>query len=145
MKNKLWVAAVGFAFVLIQNNALQADNEPDVHDIQDTRKYLEDNPKYEWSPIFWAVRWGNLEEVQRKVEKGADLNERDFLDRTPLHIAVVTGHLDVVKYLVDQGADAEITDKWDVKPLDRLELLKEDQGWDMSRIEQILEDANVSE
>ncbi|RSN72520.1 ankyrin repeat domain-containing protein [Candidatus Methanodesulfokora washburnensis] len=48
---------------------------------------------------------GDLKEVKRLLDGGADVNARGEDGYTPLHGATCWGHLDVVKFLVDRGAD----------------------------------------
>jgi len=48
---------------------------------------------------------GHIERVQRMVEKGADVNERDNYGRTPLHIATIHNHTLDMRVLIDLGAE----------------------------------------
>jgi len=59
----------------------------------------------ELNGLHWAARDGDLEEVQRLVAQGRDLNLFDDLDRTPLHYAAERGHWEVMAYLIKAGAD----------------------------------------
>jgi ankyrin repeat protein len=54
-----------------------------------------------------AAEKGNLEEVKRLLDKGAEVDARDIGDWTPLHLAADKGHTDVVRLLLDRGADVE--------------------------------------
>ena len=54
--------------------------------------------------LLEAAAKGNIEEVERLIGAGADLDSRDRNGRTPLMEATQKGHLDVVKLLVDKGA-----------------------------------------
>ena len=55
--------------------------------------------------LFNAAAWGNLAEVQKLLEQGADKDKANEIGTTPLLIAAENGHLAVVRYLVEQGAD----------------------------------------
>ena len=55
---------------------------------------------------------GDLAEVQRLVEEGADVNAWDRYGKFPLIRAAAGCHLSVVKYLVAQGADVNISDAY---------------------------------
>jgi ABC-type antimicrobial peptide transport system permease subunit len=55
--------------------------------------------------LHMAVWRESLETVKYLVEKGVDLNERDFDGRTPLRQAVKEGYFRIVKYLVEKGVD----------------------------------------
>lgn len=82
-------------------------------------------------PLHAAVRDGHLEEAQRLVQAGADLNEEDNWGDGPLHEAVRRNNLEVVEYLVGQGADIDKGNEDEERPLhlaalfpDRFEVLK---------------------
>lgn len=62
-----------------------------------------------WTPLFHAVAYGDLQEVQNCVEGGADLGARDTWDRTPFLLAVQSGDVNKVSYLIKAGS--EITEK----------------------------------
>ena len=51
------------------------------------------------------VNMGNLENVVRLIEQGADVNRRDVLGNTPLMAAAYTGQADMVRLLLARGAD----------------------------------------
>lgn len=57
------------------------------------------------TPLFYAVRCGNLEIVKHLVQCGADVNHRDKWGHRPLNIAFSCHQLDILKYLIDRGAD----------------------------------------
>ena len=46
---------------------------------------------------------GNLECVQLLVERGADLNLKDWQGFSPLKLASLNGHFDVAEYLLSRG------------------------------------------
>ena len=61
---------------------------------------------------------GDLEEVERLVEAGADMNEsKDEASRTPLYLAANQGFDKVVKYLLEQGADPNKPNFFGANPL----------------------------
>ena len=55
--------------------------------------------------LIKAAQDGDTEKIGISLEKGADLNVRDDLNRTPLMIAATFGHSEVVQFLVDKGAN----------------------------------------
>ena len=70
--------------------------------------FLKFCPKGE--PITRASATGNLEEVQRLIAEGADVNLREWKGRTPLQQASRFGHAEVVQLLLKQGADPDIAE-----------------------------------
>ena len=52
-----------------------------------------------------AVRDGRIEQVKTLIEKGANMNARDYQGRTPLHLAAAKGDTDIAELLVKGGAD----------------------------------------
>ncbi len=136
---------IAFVALLIPYGTARADYDVADHDVQNVRTILEDDPQYQWTGLHWAVRRGNMEEVKSEIDRGARIDARDFLERTPLHIAVLSGHLEIVEHLIDEGADVNAKDEWGVTPLRRLELLKEARGWDRSEIRALLEEHGGTE
>ena len=57
------------------------------------------------SRLHGAAWCGDLEEVIRLVERGADVNGRDSIGETALFGAAAWGHVEVVRYLLSVGAD----------------------------------------
>ena len=55
--------------------------------------------------LIKAAQDGNIENLEISIEKGADLNVRDDLNRTPLMIAATFGHSEVVQFLCEKGAN----------------------------------------
>ena len=76
------------------------------------------NPKA--APLHDAARDGNLDEVNRLIATGADVNAKE--DKygvvwTPLHFACNHGHEDVIKALLAAGADVDAKDEGGWTPL----------------------------
>lgn len=68
--------------------------------------------------FLWAVKNGDLSEVQGFVEKqGNGLINTQIEGRTPLHYAADYGHSEVIGYLVDQGGNVDAKDKHGITPL----------------------------
>jgi ankyrin repeat protein len=55
--------------------------------------------------LFQTVKEGDLSKVQHYLDKGADVNAKDYKDLTPLMSASERGHGDIARLLVDRGAD----------------------------------------
>jgi len=68
--------------------------------------------------LLWAASAGDLDEVQRLVARGVDLDDADYDGRRALHLAASEGHAAVVDYLLLQGVDTDPRDRWGNTPLD---------------------------
>lgn len=55
--------------------------------------------------IHDAAKSGDLDEIQRLVVKGVDVNEKTIGDETPLMVAALAGNGEIVNYLLQRGAD----------------------------------------
>ncbi|BBN11353.1 hypothetical protein MPTK1_5g11190 [Marchantia polymorpha subsp. ruderalis] len=68
-----------------------------------------------WTPLHVAARIGDLAEVQRLLDEGADVNAPAWGPKapgtTPLHLAATGGHLHVMDELLERGANIEARTK----------------------------------
>lgn len=62
------------------------------------------------STLHDAAWRGDLKEVTRLIETGADVNWRDSIGETALFGAAAWGHVEVVRYLLSVGADCNIVE-----------------------------------
>lgn len=83
------------------------------------------------SPLLAAAEKGDLKQVQKLVDAGAEVNVQTphrapFIGginryfnggQTPLLLATAEGHVAVAKYLLEKGAKANVTDQWGYTPL----------------------------
>ena len=53
---------------------------------------------------------GDTEEVKLLIEKGADVDAKDWKGRTALMGAALKGHTETVKLLIEKGADVNARD-----------------------------------
>ena len=77
------------------------------HDIREV-----DVPPLKWPEIVDASRGNHNatddpQRIQRLLDKGADVNVRDYKGKTALHRASQAGHLKISKLLIEQGANLE--------------------------------------
>lgn len=57
--------------------------------------------------LHTAAFLGRVDEIERLLDEGSDVNVRDYANWTPLHVAVDQGHVDAVKLLLKKDADKE--------------------------------------
>src|SRR5204863_3116842 len=57
--------------------------------------------------LRWAASKGDCEDVQKLLEEGDDVNEKDNDGWTALHWAVFDGHEKVARLLIEHGADVD--------------------------------------
>ncbi|CAK9050773.1 unnamed protein product [Durusdinium trenchii] len=69
------------------------------------------------SALHRAALKGEIDEVERLLEAGLDIEAEDNRRQTPLHLAVREGHLAVVDRLVAARAAVEARDDWRATPL----------------------------
>lgn len=59
-------------------------------------------------PIFNEIKNGNLNEVQRMIDNGLDINYRNNINESLLNYAVANNQEEIVQFLLDNHADVEI-------------------------------------
>jgi len=79
---------------------------------------------YNEKPFFrsalWEATWKNHESCCKiLVEKGAQVDFKDYQGRTPLHEAAYYGHLSLCEYLLDKGHPIDAMDMFSQTPLFR--------------------------
>lgn len=67
--------------------------------------------------LLIAVEKGSVEEVEKLIQEGAEVNSQDNDGKTPLHKAAWRGNSTVVENLIEKGADVNSKDKNDKTPL----------------------------
>ncbi|MBI4894951.1 MAG: ankyrin repeat domain-containing protein [Candidatus Aenigmarchaeota archaeon] len=67
--------------------------------------------------VCWAAAQGDLQELQRLVAGGIDLNAADYDGRTGLHLAASEGNLNIVTFLVKKNVNINPKDRWGFTPL----------------------------
>jgi uncharacterized protein len=61
--------------------------------------------------LHYAAWVGDLDEVRRLIEAGADPDLTDSIGETPLHGAAASGRVDVVAYLLSVGARHDLHER----------------------------------
>ncbi len=67
--------------------------------------------------LYLAVQRGDLDQIERHIHWGADINQLDVDGRMPLHVAAEKGRVVVVKLLLKNGAQIDAEDKDGHSPL----------------------------
>ena len=69
------------------------------------------------SPLFDAVRQGDVQQVRSQLKAGANVNQTEGDGATPLHWAVHRDSIDMVRLLLDAGASAQAANDLGITPL----------------------------
>ncbi len=64
-----------------------------------------------------AAGAGNINAVRSMLDKGADVNAKDYNGFTPLHLTASMGHTETARLLIERGADINAKDKHGYAPL----------------------------
>ena len=67
--------------------------------------------------LFNAVHSCDIEELDKLIKSGVDVNAQDNYGRKPLHIAVENGCRDMVDMLLQKGVDVDVQDNFKRTPL----------------------------
>ena len=75
-----------------------------------------------WGPdkvaaLHWIAQKGTPELAVMLIDKGADVNLRDYTKKTPLHYAAQTGNIPVIEVLLSKGADINARGNGEHTPL----------------------------
>jgi cytohesin len=63
------------------------------------------------SPLHWAAKTGDVQQIQEQLSRGDDVNAKDQDGWTALHWAAQEGHRDAAKLLISKGAAVNAADK----------------------------------
>ena len=73
--------------------------------------------QYDFSPLHYAVRTGDLRIVKLILQSPADVNETNDSAETPLHLACYHGYFEIVKYLMKKNIYCNSGNKFGDTPL----------------------------
>jgi ankyrin repeat protein len=82
---------------------------------------------HKYTPLHLAVNYfvkkPNIKVVKALLSSGAEINARDFMNRTPLHEAVKGwNNIKIIKALLSSGAEINARDEYDKTPLHLVEI-----------------------
>jgi ankyrin repeat protein len=77
----------------------------------------QDEDKYGWTPLHYAIDCGEVEIARMLIEAGADVNVQNEWGKTPLHRAAMRGRVEIVGMLLDARVDVNLQDKGGWTPL----------------------------
>lgn len=55
----------------------------------------------------------NIVNVRKLIDKGVDVDARDYFQRTPLLVACQRGYENIVKLIIESGAQIDAKDNYD--------------------------------
>lgn len=67
--------------------------------------------------LYLAVQRGDLDQIERHIIWGSDINQSDVDGRMPLHVAAEQGRWPVAKLLIKHGADINALDREGHSPI----------------------------
>ena len=70
-----------------------------------------------WTCLHAAAVNGHLSICRLLIDKGAELESKDWYGWAPLHHAAIEGHIEIVRLLCDRGADVKARDNNGWRPL----------------------------
>lgn len=68
-------------------------------------------------PLMKAASDNDIELMEKLLQEGADIHEKDSEGSTALHWAVFDGQYEAAKFLLEKGADPNTVDVYDSTPL----------------------------
>jgi ankyrin repeat protein len=67
--------------------------------------------------LYLAVQRGDIDQIERHIYWGADINQQNVDGETPLHVAAAKGRMVVVKLLLKHSAEIDAADRDGHSPL----------------------------
>ncbi len=70
-------------------------------------------------PLSLAVERGDINQIERHILWGSDINQPNINGEAPIHVSATLGNYIAVKLLVENGADINLADKNGISALGR--------------------------
>lgn len=102
---KKWLGALLSGFLLLSGCGFEKDSRP-IHVEKESAKV----GKGLNEQLLAAAGRGNVDDINRLLEEGANINVQDTNGRTPVMIATYNNDAAAVKALIDAGADINMRD-----------------------------------
>lgn len=96
---------------------LLSEFETEWSELTEYEEYEDGFYDYDTTELSIAVMDGNLDEVNRLIADGADLDEQDYYGETALAQATYNADVEMLEVLLEAGADPNITDEYGTTPL----------------------------
>lgn len=97
--------------------ALHNDDLPLAYRLIDACQGLNEPDENGITPLFWAVRAGYTDVVEKLLSLGVDVNYQSISKETALAHAVDVHNSCMVELLLQEGADVNVLDQWKQTPL----------------------------
>lgn len=95
-----------------------AAHTPQKNEKFDLVEWLKSTDKDGKTPMHHVVYDNNKNDhVRLYIDKGADVNAKDQLGRSPMHYAAIVGNIEAMDYLCSHSADIGMFDKYGKTPL----------------------------
>ncbi|GJP39965.1 hypothetical protein CLOM_g24277 [Closterium sp. NIES-68] len=89
--------------------------------------------------MIFVASQGDVDELTRLLDEGADVNSADYDGRSAIHLAACEGHLGVLQLLLARGARVNPRDRWGHTPLtDARKAMREGKKGQFQEIIQVL-------
>ena len=78
---------------------------------------VNNSDKFGRTALWWAARYGNIDDVKRLIDEGTDMDVKDIDGEAPLHLASRWGHGEIAELLIIHGADPNAASIYGITPL----------------------------